>query len=127
MRATWLARGLALPAIVLAAACASGGRQPANTTTVLVRVENDAPPAEPVTIWVAPTNNGARRSLGTVTPSTTQLLRVEQLDGTAEYRLTAERASGASVSSQPFRPGATELVDWRLSTNVLQLLQAVRP
>lgn len=123
MRVRRVTYGLAL-AVLAAGGCASGGRH--GGTTVLVRVENDAAPAGPVTVWLAPTS-GDRRSLGVVPPATTRLLRVGDLDGTTEYRLTAERQSGASSSSQPFRPGGTDVVDWRLSTNVLLLLQAGAP
>ena len=125
MTVTRLVRGLGLSAIVVAAGCASGSGRSGNGVPVLVRVENDAQAAEAVTVWLAP-SDGARRNVGTVAASSTQLFRIE-LRPSNEYRLTAERQSGASVSSQPFRPDGTDLVDWRLSTNVVQRLQTVQP
>ena len=121
-----LGRGVGLLGLAITAACASGSGRSANTTTVLVRVENAAGSADSLTVWMAPLN-GSRRSLGAVAPASTRLLRVDGVNADTEYRLTAERPSGASVSSQPFRPQGTDLVDWDLAANVLQLLRVGVP
>ena len=123
---TSLARGLTLAATAVAAACASGSGRSADDVTVLVHVENDALPASAVTLSLAPTD-GSRRALGTIAPSGGRLVRLGGLRTGVEYRLTAERANGASVSSRPFILADTDLVDWTLSTNALQVLRAESP
>jgi hypothetical protein len=77
-------------------------------------------------VWLVPQQESAGGSHGRgSTP--VALLRADRLDGATEYRLTAERTGGASVSSQPFRPGASEVVDWDLAANVHPAAAAATP
>lgn len=116
-----LARGVALAALSLVAACASGGTRTGGTPDPVVRlqVQNDLVPPRAVTVR-AVSAGGPRSTLGTVSAGRTSVVEYEQPGFQGMYYFIAEVDGGPEIRSRTvtLRDGAELL--WSLQTNTLR-------
>jgi hypothetical protein len=106
---------------VIATACHFGGGGGGGERTVTVRVENNLLPASTLTISVLPTD-GARRTVGVVSSSSTQEFRVPVGTSTEPHRLFAEPPNGPAFASRTFTLSTAGRVEWNVGQNALNVV-----
>ena len=100
-------------------ACATVHRSSAGAGDLVVHVENNIAPPEPVDVWLL-AQGGEERALGSTPATSAKLWRLRDMQATARYRLMARRADSATVISRPFDLGPLEVVRWNIALNVVE-------
>jgi hypothetical protein len=109
--------GVALAAAL--SACATVHRSSGGAGDLVVHVENNIAPPEPVDVWLL-MQGGEERALGSTPATSAKLWRLRDMQSTARYRLMARRADSATVISRPFDLGPLEVVRWNVALNVVE-------
>jgi predicted small secreted protein len=102
------------------AACASTS-EGAGLNQIGVEVRNDLVPSSALTIYVVP-ETGARRLLGSVSPSQTKMLSFQEVS-VGQYRLMARTTDGQEIVSNPIVLADASTLRWNLSSNILTILE----
>jgi hypothetical protein len=112
-------------ALLLSAACASGGQVPdtdeaLGSQVILVEVQNNLAIRQSVTVRIARRSGGVT-TLGSVAPGRTQTLRFEEGALESAYVLHARKDDGSEVVSREFSLYPNSSVRWRLSNNTISV------
>ncbi len=123
---------LLLVAPLLLAACATSSGSVSRDAVVTgggrvsVEVQNDALPPVSLTVQLlAP--RGQRTILGALASGRTRVFPLRETSFSGMYRLVAEGAGSARVTSTPFALFSGAQVIWNLRDNSLRVLDSVNP
>lgn len=115
-----LRRCMAVLAVALLSACASGGmgEGDARPSSATILVNNNLAIPAVLTVHLVP-ERGGRRLLGNVSPGASTTLSVPGSLTGGRYRLMATLTSGADLVSDPFTLSEGERVTWNLQSNIV--------
>ena len=114
---------MALVAVTVLSACASGGgmgQGDTGPTAATVLVNNNLTVPTSLTVYLVP-ESGVRRLLGNVTPGESQRLAVRGALPAGRHRLMARTTSGTDLLSDPFSMSDGETVTWDLQSNIVRI------
>jgi predicted small secreted protein len=117
MALAWAAAVL-LSTTIAACASTSAGT---GSNQIGVEVRNDLVPSSALTIYVVP-ETGARRLLGSVSPSETKMLSFQEVS-VGQYRLMARTTGGQEIVSNPIILADARTLRWNLSSNILTVIE----